>query len=598
MSNLKNITESGLVLTGQGKLKGLVVNSHSSGTAKIYDGVEAGANAVSTLTSTGALAAATHATATLTSSGAGSVAATHATTVFTKTDNFLDGTKGTGYITSDETIPTVADTVVLGARTYTFAALGGTAVNSATAVTVPLGNNATETMVNLYNALRTDPLFDVVHTSAFVITVTYKTIGTAGNVTATEDSTHLAWDDGSTLTGGTDAETITIGSKVYTMKDVLDTESTATAVQVKIGATLTASLLNIKYAINADEDYAGVSYGFGTVIDPNVVCTASDGTTFTIFGRVVGATLNAVATTETCTDGAFADTTLGGGTGDSDAGVATTNSTVTIGTTVYTQVDILTETLGAVAVPYQFLRGASEATMLDALKAAINATSVGTLCSTGTVAHTSVIATTNADTTQIIRGRTPGNAYDALATTETMANTAWGQATMVNGVATATATLTIGTRVYTFVTELTEDLGAEAIADQILYETSVAVALDNMKMAINGSGVAGTEYSTGTVKNGQVKATTNANDSQIIQALNTGSASNTIATTSTIVNHAWTSTVMASGTGETGKVLFNTITFSAVATTGERTIPLYDTEFVNGLYVTIGGTADISLAID
>lgn len=584
----KIITESGLVVSGQGKVKNLIVNNHTNGTIKLDDNVEAGAKAVSTLTSAGALAAATHATATLTSTGA-SVAATHATTVFTKTDNFLDGTKASGVLTSDETQPTAGQVVVLGARTYTFVALGGSLVNTATAVNVSLGNNTAETMKNLYQALITDPLFDIVHTSAYVITATYKLIGTAGNVTATEDDAHLSWDDGSTLTGGTDAETITIGSKVYTMKTAL----TGSANEIFIGATLTASLLNIKNAINTEDDYLGKTFGFGTVAHTQVVATASDGTTFTIFGRVVGTSLNAVATTETCTDGAFADTTLGGGTGDSDPGVATTNSTVTIGSTVYTQVDILSETLGADAVANQFLRGASEATMLDALKAAINGTSVGTLCSTGTVAHTSVIATTNTNTAQIIRGRTPGNAYDALATTETMANTAWGQATMVNGVTTATATITIGTRVYTFVTELTEDLGATAIADQILYETSVAVALDNLKKALNGSGTAGTEYSTGTARNGQVKATTNANDSQIIETHATGSAGNSIATTSTIVNHTWTSTVMGSGSGATGRLMNDTITLGAT----EREVE-FEEEFINGLYITVGGTLNATIVLE
>ena len=42
-------------------------------------------------------------------------------------------------------------------------------------------------------------------------------------------------------------------------------------------------------------------------------------------------------------------------------------------------------------------------------------------------------------------------------------------------------------------------------------------------------------------------------------------------------------------------VLCNTITFSAVATTGERTIPLFDCVFSTGLYATIGGTADITI---
>lgn len=48
-------------------------------------------------------------------------------------------------------------------------------------------------------------------------------------------------------------------------------------------------------------------------------------------------------------------------------------------------------------------------------------------------------------------------------------------------------------------------------------------------------------------------------------------------------------------TSAAGTVICNTITFSAVATTGERFIPFYGLAFSTGLYATIGGTADITL---
>jgi hypothetical protein len=65
-----------------------------------------------------------------------------------------------------------------------------------------------------------------------------------------------------------------------------------------------------------------------------------------------------------------------------------------------------------------------------------------------------------------------------------------------------------------------------------------------------------------------------------------------------MANYSFTSTVMGSGTLTTGKVLFNTITFSAVATTGERYIELGDADFVNGLLAVVGGTADITLLVN
>lgn len=42
-------------------------------------------------------------------------------------------------------------------------------------------------------------------------------------------------------------------------------------------------------------------------------------------------------------------------------------------------------------------------------------------------------------------------------------------------------------------------------------------------------------------------------------------------------------------------VICNTITLSAVATTGERVIDFGSLSFDTGLYITIGGTADITI---
>lgn len=490
MSQVVNITDTGLVKSTHGKLKGVVINSHTSGTLKLWDSASAftPVPATATLTqSVGATVPATHATTTLTSSGA-MVAGTHPVSVFTS--------------------------------------------------------------------------------SGVVV----------------------------------DTQTITIGTTVYTA-----TASTPTAAyQVYMGADAEAFLTNLKYAINGTIAYRGTSYGYGTEAHPDVVAAASDATTLTVRGRVPGTSLNATATTETFTNGSWADTTLGGGTGASDAGVTTGAATVTIGDVTYTVVDALSETYGADAIAYQVLKGAAEANMLDNLKLAINATgTAGTNYSTGTLVHPYVVATTNADTTQVIRGRVPGTSLNTLATTETMANTAWADTTLGGGtgasdagITTAAATFTIGNRTYTAVIELSETLGADAVADQIYWVTSEAVFLDNVKAAINASGTEGTEYSTGTTKHAQVKATTNANDSQVFVALEAGTGGNSIATTETMANYAFGGTTMASGAGDAGTVLFNTLTFSAVATTGERFIDFGNVAFDKGLFAVVGGTADLSLIID
>lgn len=237
--------------------------------------------------------------------------------------------------------------------------------------------------------------------------------------------------------------------------------------------------------------------------------------------------------------------------------------------------------------------------MIANLKKAINLTgTAGTEYSTGTAIHPQVRCTASDATTLTVKGIVVGTSLNTVATTETMANTAWADTTLGGGtgasdagITTATATITIGTRTYTFVTELTESIvGTDgAVADQILYVTDVATALDNMKSAINGAGLVGTDYSTGTTANMDVIATTNADASQIIQARLIGTAGNAIATTETLANHAWTSTVMASGTGATGSVLAKTLS---------TTTDFEDAEFTRGLYVTLSGAADLTVTVN
>lgn len=90
---------------------------------------------------------------------------------------------------------------------------------------------------------------------------------------------------------------------------------------------------------------------------------------------------------------------------------AANNSTVTIGSVVYT---FVTNLSGAA---YEVKIGADAATTLDNLKAAINAASgAGTTYGTGTLAHPYVVATTNTNTTQLIQAKTQGTAANSLAT--------------------------------------------------------------------------------------------------------------------------------------------------------------------------------------
>lgn len=261
----------------------------------------------------------------------------------------------------------------------------------------------------------------------------------------------------------------------------------------------------------------------------------------------VGTPVNAVAAAQTLTltgaivPGVHAESVI-----TSDATNVADADTVTIGSTVYRFKDTM-------AQAYDVKRGADAATSLDNLKAAINASGTpGTEYFTGTLAHPTVVATTNTDTTQKVVARIPGTAANSAATTETSAHLAWEDTTLGGGTGNsnpgvAAETVTIDGRVYSFVDVLSETNGAAAIAGQVLFGADSAAALDNLKLAINAGATAGTNYSTGTVVHATVNATTNTDTTQVVAANIKGIAGNSLATTETLTNGAWGSTVLAGG---------------------------------------------------
>jgi hypothetical protein len=115
--------------------------------------------------------------------------------------------------------------------------------------------------------------------------------------------------------------------------------------------------------------------------------------------------------------------------------------------------------------------------------------------------------------------------------------------------ATSTAdggTVTIGTFngpsiVYTFKTALT---GA---AYEVLIGANAAANLTNLKAAINDTGTEGTNYGVGTNKHPSVVATTVGATTLVINANQTGTAGNSIATTNTATHLTFTGATMASG---------------------------------------------------
>lgn len=106
--------------------------------------------------------------------------------------------------------------------------------------------------------------------------------------------------------------------------------------------------------------------------------------------------------------------------------------------------------------------------------------------------------------------------------------------------ATATKTVTIGSRVYTFVAALTA-------ANQVLIGASASASLDNLIAAINGASGAGTTYGTGTVAHALGTASAGTGDTLVFTATTVHSSQNSIATTTTVTSGSWGAATLAGG---------------------------------------------------
>jgi hypothetical protein len=106
-----------------------------------------------------------------------------------------------------------------------------------------------------------------------------------------------------------------------------------------------------------------------------------------------------------------------------------------------------------------------------------------------------------------------------------------------------TQTVVCGGKTYTFQTTLTD------VDGNVLIGADAAASLTNLKAAINLGAGAGTLYATAMTVNPQVKATTLTATTLKIVAKVPGTIGNLLATTETQTNASWTSTVMASGSG-------------------------------------------------
>lgn len=319
---------------------------------------------------------------------------------------------------------------------------------------------------------------------------------------------------------------------------------------------------------------------------------------------VDGLTAGVAASTTLTSSGAMVPADYATNTLTSTGTAVADGDTVTINTTVYTAKTSFSG--GGAANQVLIGSTADGSAFLANLKKAINDSGTpGTDYGVGTVANTDVVADTLTSTTLKVWARTLGTTPNAYATTEASSQLSWADTTLGGGTGTsdpgvtaAGATFTIDQNTYTAVLRLAENIGMASVANQILWVTSEAVFLDNIKSAINGTGTPGTDYASATALHPTVFATTNTNTTQLFTAKYAGTAGNSIVTTETMANYAFTSTVMASGTLTKSRTICNTITFSAVATTGERTIELDGLDFSTGLLAVVGGTADLTIGYD
>jgi hypothetical protein len=110
------------------------------------------------------------------------------------------------------------------------------------------------------------------------------------------------------------------------------------------------------------------------------------------------------------------------------SGAFTDTQTITIGGKVYTTQTTLTNVDGNVLI------GANAAATIDNLYAAINlGAGAGTTYAAAMTAHPHVVATSETDTTLVVKARVDGSIGNLIGTTETQTNASWGGTVLASG---------------------------------------------------------------------------------------------------------------------------------------------------------------------
>jgi hypothetical protein len=360
-----------------------------------------------------------------------------------------------------------------------------------------------------------------------------------------------------TLTANmSDGNSVTIGTTKYTFREVL-----AAAYDVLIDVSASVTIDNLIAAINGAAGESS-TYGTGTVAHPDVTAAIGIGDTMDITAKVIGVAGNAIDTTELSTVASWTaghmasgvdaianevvvtgaittciDNLVAAATGA--AGVGTTYST---GTTAHTTVDVTkasgTEVLAtaksigvagnaidtedtmtnadwtaghlangvAVGVANDVLVGTAEESIDNLVLAITGGAGAGTNYGTGTVAHTLVTAVKATAATMTVTAKTAGVAGDAIGTTTAADHCSFGVPVVLEGGV---------------------DPGS---ANDVLFTTAEA-GIDNLVLAIMGTGVAGTNYGAGTAEHTTVTAVKASAATMTVTAKTAGDAGNAIVTT-------------------------------------------------------------------
>lgn len=115
-----------------------------------------------------------------------------------------------------------------------------------------------------------------------------------------------------------------------------------------------------------------------------------------------------------------------------------------------------------------------------------------------------------------------------------------------------TETVTIGGKVYTFQTVLTN------VDGNVLIGANQTASHQNLMDAVNlnpAAGLAGTTYAAAMTKNAQVRATSATGTTTIFQSKVSGTIGNLIPSTETLTNASFGAATLTAGTGDAGQAI-------------------------------------------